>query len=437
MLEKGFHIRWTAPVYKPNGGLWRRTDATRLMPWNDNANPGPWGAPPPDEERREPPPRRPQGENRGPRRPPEPDPNVERLKLRLQRFFRGPNGVRPRAIGIVAGVVVGLWAVSGFYVVQPNEEAVVTTFGAYSRSEGPGLRYHLPAPIEQADKVAVTSLNRIDIGGTADADVPQESLMLTGDENIVDLDFSVTWRVADAPRYVFATRNPDEAVKAVAESAMREVVGKMPLQEILTKGRGKVQIDAAELMQKTLNSWGAGVNVVEVQIRSANPPQEVVAAFREVANAGQDAESAVNEANTYRNRVVNEAKGDAARIVQSSQAYREQAVREALGDASRFNQIYGEYRKAPGVTRERLYLETMERVLGRSNKVIVDGKGVSAPIVLPPDVFQRKAQAAPQSQPTDGSQAQSQTQSQAQGSAQNPAQNQAPASSSDQKKGGQ
>ena len=341
--------------------------------------------------------------------------------------------MRPRAVGIVAGVVVGLWAVSGFYVVQPNEEAVVTTFGAYSRSEGPGLRYHLPAPIEQAEKVAVTSLNRIDIGGTADADVPQESLMLTGDENIVDLDFSVTWRVADAPKYVFATRNPDEAVKAVAESAMREVVGKMPLQAILTTGRGQVQTQAAELMQKTLDSWGAGISIVEVQIRSANPPQEVVAAFREVANAGQDAESAVNEANAYRNRVINEAKGDAARIVQSSQAYREQAVRQALGDASRFNQIYGEYRKAPGVTRERLYLETMERVLGRSNKVIVDGKGVSAPIVLPPDVFQRKAQGGPQSQATDNSQASNQAQSQPQ------AQSQASgaASSSDQKKGGQ
>jgi membrane protease subunit HflK len=152
-----------------------------------------------------------------------------------------------------------------------------------------------------------------------------------------------------------------------------------------------VQIQAAELMQKTLNSWGVGVNIVEVQIRSANPPQEVVAAFREVANAGQDAESAVNEANTYRNRVINEAKGDAARIVQSAQAYREQSVREALGDAARFNQIEGEYRRAPGVTRERLYLETMERVLGKSNKVIIDGKGVTAPVVLPPDIFQRRA----------------------------------------------
>ncbi|CAN7585594.1 FtsH protease activity modulator HflK [Phenylobacterium sp. LjRoot225] len=362
------------------------------MPWNDNANPGPWGAPPPENDRRDPA-RRPQGGGGGdgPRRP-DLNPNLERLKAQLSALFGGPGGVRPAAVLAVLGGLVGLWALSGLYVVQPNEEAVVTTFGAYSRSEPPGLRYHLPAPIEAVEKVPVTSLNRVDIGGTTDADVPQESLMLTGDENIINLDFSVTWRVADASQYVFATRNPDDAVKAVAESAMREVVGKMPLQEILTKGRGQVQIQAAELMQKTLNAWGVGVIVVEVQIRSANPPQEVVAAFREVANAGQDAESAVNEANTYRNRVINEAKGDAARLIQSAQGYREQSVREALGDASRFNQIYGEYRRAPGVTKDRLYLETMERVLARSNKVIVDSKGATAPVILPPDVFQRRAQ---------------------------------------------
>jgi membrane protease subunit HflK len=369
------------------------------MPWNDNANPGPWGAPPPEDERRGDGPRRPPGDGRGPKRPGPPDfnPNVERLKARLRGFFGGPGGVRPGAVAAVAAGVIGLWALSGFYIVQPNEEAVVTTFGAYSRSEDPGLRYHLPAPIEQIEKVAVTSLNRIDIGGTADADVPQESLMLTGDENIINLDFSVTWRVADAARYIFATRNPDEAVKAVAESAMREVVGKMPLQQIYTTGRGQVQIQVAELMQKTLDRWGVGVVIVEVQIRSANPPQEVVAAFREVANAGQDADSAVNEANTYRNRVINEAKGDAARLTQSAQGYREQSVREALGDTARFNQIYTEYRRAPAVTRERLYLETMERVLARSNKVIIDGKGVTAPVVLPPDIFQRRT--APAAQP--------------------------------------
>lgn len=316
-------------------------------------------------------------------------------------MFGGPGqGMRPGAVAAIAGAAFGLWAVSGLYVVQPNEEAVVTTFGAYSRSEGPGLRYHLPAPIERVEKVPVTTLNRIDVGGaTGEADTPQESLMLTGDENIVNLNFSVTWRINDAARYVFSTRNPEEAVKAVAESAMREVVGKTELQPILTTGRGQVQQQAAELMQRTLDSWGAGVSIVEVQIRSSNPPPEVVAAFRDVSNAQQDADSAVNEANTYRNRVVNEAKGDASKIVQSAQAYREQTVRDALGDASRFNQILGEYRRAPSVTRERLYLETMERVLAHSNKVVVSGKGVTAPIILPPDVFRPRTAAAPPAPP--------------------------------------
>jgi membrane protease subunit HflK len=324
---------------------------------------------------------------------------LERLVARLRDLFGGPGGggVKPAAIAAIAAAAFALWALSGLYVVQPNEQAVVTTFGAYSRSESPGLRYHLPAPIERVEKVAVTSLNRIDVGGAAGADIPEESLMLTGDENIVDLDFSVTWRVEDPARFVFTVRDPEASVKAVAESAMREVVGKTALEGILTRGRGQVQTQTAELMQRTLDGWGAGVSVVEVQIRSANPPQEVVAAFREVANAGQDAESAVNEANTYRNRVINEAKGDAARIIQSAQGYREQAVREATGDAARFNQIYNEYARAPGVTRERLYIESMQRVLEKSNKVIIDGKGASAPIILPPDVFRPKTatQAAP------------------------------------------
>ncbi|WP_405041336.1 FtsH protease activity modulator HflK [Phenylobacterium sp.] len=317
---------------------------------------------------------------------------------------RGPGqGVRPGAVAAIAGIAFALWAASGFYIVQPNEQAVVTTFGAYSRSEAPGLRYHLPTPFEHVEKVAVTTLNRIDIGGTGtpDGDVPQESLMLTSDENIVDLNFSVTWRVADAPRFLFATRNPTEAVKAVAESAMREVIGKTELKPILTNGRGQVQLETADLMQKTLDRWGAGVSIVEVQIRTVNPPQEAAAAFRDVQSAEQDQASAVNEANAYRNRVVNEAKGDAAKIVQSAQGYREQAVRTATGDAARFNSIYAEYRRAPQATRERLYLETMERVLARSNKVIVSGKGITAPVILPPDVFRPRGATAAPTPPAD------------------------------------
>ena len=386
------------------------------MPWNDNANPGPWGSPPPEDERREKPPRGQGGGPRGPQRPdggpggaPEFDAAFDRLRRRLRGMFGGPGqGVRPGVVAAIVGAAFGLWALSGLYVVQPNEEAVVTTFGAYSRSESPGLRYHLPAPIEHVELVPVTSLNRIDVGGTADADVPQESLMLTGDENIVNLNFSVTWRINDAARYVFSTRNPEEAVKAVAESAMREIVGKTPLQPILTTGRGQVQLQAAELMQRILDKWGAGVSIVEVQIRSSNPPPEVVAAFRDVSNAQQDQDSAVNEANTYRNRVINEAKGDAAKIVQSAQAYREQSVRDATGEAARFNQIVGEYKRAPGVTRERLYLETMERVLAHSNKVVVSGKSTTAPIILPPDVFKPRSAQAVEPPPEPPAQAQPQ-----------------------------
>ncbi len=369
------------------------------MPWNDNANPGPWGAPPPgDGDRNTPPPRRPR--NGGGRGPNGPDFNAgfDRIGRRLRDFFEGPggHGVRPGAVAAIVGAAFGLWALSGIYVVQPNEEAVVTTFGAYSRNEGPGLNYHLPAPIERVQKVPVTSLQRLDVGGVQPGSAPEESLMLTGDENIIDLQFSVTWRVADADQFVFTIRDPEGSVKAVAESAMREVVGRTPLLNILTTGRGQVQLQAAEQMQRTLDAWGAGVRIDEVQIRSANPPQQVLAAFRDVVSAQQDQESAVNEANTYRNRVINEAKGDAARITQSAEAYREQAVREATGDASRFNAVLEEYRRAPGATRDRIYIETMQRVLQRSNKVIVDSDGASAPIILPPDVFR------PRSQPQGG-----------------------------------
>lgn len=362
------------------------------MPWNDNANPGPWGSPSGGDDKRDQP-RRPSGG--GPRRPGGPDFNggFDRLAQRLRDLMGGPGG-RPRRglVPIVAGGAFAAWALSGFYIVQPSEQAIVLTFGAYSRSETPGLRYHLPAPIEHVEKVAVTKLNNTLVGGSGpDADSPAESQMLTGDEQIIDIDFSVTWRVADASRYLFATREPEAAVKAVAESAMREVVGKTQLQPIISTGRGIVQQQTAELMQRTLDSWGAGISIVEVQIRSAGPPPEVVAAFREVNNAQQDADSAVNEANTYRNRVINEAKGDASRITNAAQAYREQAVREATGEAARFNQIYVEYRRAPGVTRDRLYIESMQRILQNSNKVVIDSKGASAPIILPPDVFRPKA----------------------------------------------
>jgi membrane protease subunit HflK len=373
------------------------------MPWNDNNTSGPWGDPPKDE-----PGKASGGGSNGPRRSgpggprrPAPGPGgpggpdldqiVHRLRGHANDWFGGPGGVKPAAIAAVAGVAALLWALSGVYIVQPDEEGVVTTFGAFSRRATPGLRYHLPSPIEQVEKVSVTSLNRIDVGGTEETPIPEESLMLTGDENIVDLNFSVQWRVADAAKYLFNLRDRDAAVKAVAESAMREVIGKNKLNPILSTGRGQIQSEARDLMQRILDSYQSGVDVVEVQIRNSQPPAQVIAAYQDQTKADQDAQSATNEAQTYRNRVVNEAKGDASRITQSAEGYSEQVTREAQGEAARFNLVYDQYRKAPGVTRQRLYTETMQRVLQNSNKVVVDGKGASAPIILPPDVFRPRS----------------------------------------------
>lgn len=358
------------------------------MPWNDNAGPGPWGSPPPndgkkdgDRPRNEEP--RPGGGPKGPGGPPPPvDFNavLERLSERLRRTFSGPG--RPRAIATSALVLVALWGVSGCYVVQPKEQAVVTTFGAYSRTAQPGLRYHLPYPIEQAELVPVTSIQTLDIGGTVSQPVPDERLMLTGDENIVDLSFTVQWKVSDAAKYAFNVREPDVVIKDVAESAMREVVGRTALTPILTTGRGRVQDQTEQLMQRILDRYDVGVSIQSVNIQAATTPGPVLEAYRDVQRAAQNAESAANNA-----------RGEAAQIRQAALGYREQVVREAAGDADRFNQIYTQYKLAPAVTRERLYIETMQRVLEKSNKVIIDNKGASAPVILPPDTFRPRPSA--------------------------------------------
>ena len=386
------------------------------MPWSDQSDqgskpgpkPGPWGAPPngggrgddgPGDQR---PPRGPGGG--GPRRPTPPSGEelnafFRRLRGQLNNLMGAPSGgVPPRLIGalIAAGVLV--WFASGVYFVQPAEQAVVTQFGAYNRSTGPGAHWRF-IPIEEYEKVSVSALKRVDIGGTTGAEAPNESLMLTGDENIVDLAFTVQYRIQDARKFLFNVKDPDDMVKAVAESSVREVVGKTGLQSILTNGRGQVQNETGDLMQRILDNYNSGVTVVAVQVRSANPPAEVIPDFQAVASAGQYADSAVNEAKAYSNKVVNEAKGDASKITQSAEGYRSQTVLEAQGDASRFNQVYDQYRKAPAVTRQRLYLETMERVLAKSNKVIVDAKGASAPIILPPDAFRPRSAPPPPAPP--------------------------------------
>jgi membrane protease subunit HflK len=355
------------------------------MPWNDNAGPGPWGSPPPNDGKkdadrpRSDPPR--SGGPRGSGDPPPPvDVNalLERLSDRMRQTFGGPR--RGRAIAASALGLVVLWGLSGCYVVQPKEQSVVTTFGAYSRTDQPGLRYRLPYPIEHAELVPVTSIQTLDIGGTVSQPLSDERLMLTGDENIVDLSFTVQWKVSDAAKYVFNVRDPDTVIKDVAESAMREVIGRTALTPILTTGRGQVQDQTEQLMQQILDRYDVGVSIQSVNIQAATTPAPVLEAYRDVQRAAQNAESAANNA-----------RGEAAQIKQAALGYREQVVREAAGDADRFNQIYVQYKLAPAVTRERLYIETMQRVLEKSNKVIIDNKGATAPVILPPDAFRPKS----------------------------------------------
>jgi len=381
------------------------------MPWNDNANPGPWGLPPgSNDDRPDEPPRQDPGRRLPPPPPSGPDfgEYLRRLRAEWDRLTRGSRLRRYRgsAIPLAVGAVVALWALTGLYIVQPYQEAIVTRFGAYDRTEGPGLRYHLPTPIEQAERVDVTNEQKTLIGGSLGTPSPDESLMLTGDENIVDLSFAVQWHISDPAAYLFQVRDPDDAVTAVAESAMREVIGHNDLTSILTNGRGQVQAQAVVLMQRILDRYHAGVTVDAVQIQNANPPTEVVPAYQDIARAGQDAQSAINDADTYRNKNVTEAAGDAAKITQAAAGYQEQVVQEAFGETSRFNQVYAQYRHAPAVTRERLYIQTMQDVLAHAHTVIIDAKGATAPIILPAQAFQPTAPppAAPAPQPQGPSQ---------------------------------
>jgi membrane protease subunit HflK len=270
----------------------------------------------------------------------------------------------------------------------------VLRFGKEVREVQPGLNYHLPYPVETVLTPKALRVNKIDIGmrvvddirrgGTTTRDVPEESLMLTGDENIVDVDFSVLWKVkpTGVGEFLFNIQNPEGTVKAVAESAMREAIGRSEIQPILTGARQTIETAVQDLMQKTLDHYGAGVIVQQVQLQKVDPPAQVIDAFRDVQAARSDLERAVNEAQTYANRVVPEARGRVAQITQAAEAYRQQTVAEATGQTSRFLKIYEQYKKAPNVTRERMYLETMERVLGGADKIILD-PGAGAGNVVP------------------------------------------------------
>jgi len=370
------------------------------MPWSNQGG-GPWGSGP----------KGPWGS--GPQSSGPNPPDLEEILRRSQDKLRSvlPGGsLGGKGIVIIALIAVLLWGFSGIYQVAPDELGIVLRFGRYVRDAQPGLNIKFPYPIETVLTPKVLNINRIDIGmrvedglrrGTSWRDVPEESLMLTGDENIVDVDFTVLWRIKPngAADYLFNIQSPEGTVKAVAESAMREVIGRSEIQPILTGARQNVETAVQDLMQRVLDSYQSGVQITQVQMQKVDPPQQVIDSFRDVQAARADAERAQNEAQTYANRVVPEARGRAAQILQAADAYREQTVAEATGQASRFLQVYEQYKKAPDITRQRLYLETMERVLGGADKVILDAQtnagGSGVVPVLPLNDPTRAQQRAP------------------------------------------
>ena len=339
---------------------------------------------------------RPTGGGGGSNRPPNIDDLANQFQDSLKKMFPGkkvPGGNRPFFLfGII---ILGVWLASGFYRVLPDEQGVVLRFGKYVNQTQPGLHYHLPYPIEAVLTPKVTRVNRIDVGyrsasdtgrATSASDVPEESLMLTGDENIVDIDYSVFWIIKDAGKFLFNIQDPEDSIKSVAETAMREVIAKNGIQSILTEGRAQVEIDTQNIMQEILDSYDSGISITQVQTQKADPPKEVIDAFRDVQAAKADKERAQNEAEAYANDVIPRARGEAAQILQQAEAYKRQVVALAEGEASRFLAIYNEYRKARTVTQERMYLETMEKVMAGINKIIIDkksGGGVVPYLPLP------------------------------------------------------
>lgn len=293
-----------------------------------------------------------------------------------------------RGIALIALIVVALWGLSGFFRVEPDEIGVVLRFGKYVREVPPGLNYHLPYPIAAALTPPVLRVIKTDIGmrlsDSGQTDVPEESLMLTGDENIVDVNFSVLWKANpdQIGDYLFNIQNPAGTVKGVAESAMREIIGRSNIGPVLTGARQNIETAVQVLMQKTLDSYHAGVLVQQVQLQKVDPPSQVIDSFRDVQAARSDLQRLQNEAQTYANRVVPEAKGHAAKILQDAEAYRAQVIANAKGQSSRFLQIYDQYKKAPEVIRERMYLDTMERILSGTDKTIID-TGSKSPAVVP------------------------------------------------------
>ena len=352
----------------------------------------PWGTPPGGGN----------GSGRGPR-PPDIDAIIREIQKKINRFLPGGSSSGGKPIALILIIIGFVWLASGLYRVLPDEQGVVLRFGKFIKTTQPGLNYHIPFPVESVLTPKVTKVNRMDVGFRSErdsgftsggvADVPEESLMLTGDENIVNIDFSVFWVIKDAGKFLFQIQDPEGTVKAAAETAMREVIAKSRIQQILTEGRAKIENETQEIIQAILDEYNSGIQVTQVQTQKSDPPDQVIDAFRDVQAARADMERSKNEAEAYANDVIPRARGEAAKIMQAAEAYKQKVVAAAQGEASRFVSIYNEYAKAKEVTQERMYLETMEKVLADIDKVIIEknaGSGV-VPYLPLPELGKKKA----------------------------------------------
>ena len=319
-------------------------------------------------------------------------PDVEKLVREGQEKIKNmlPGDMGGKGILLLVIAAIAVWMLTGFYRVEPEQQGVELIFGKYNESTGPGLHYNFPAPIGDVLKPRVTTVNQVEVGfrtnasrgATANSNVNEESLMLTGDENIIDVQFAVFWRIADAQQYLFNIRNPDTTVKDAGEAAMREIIGKSGFEYARTSGRADIANQTKGLIQSILDSYGAGINVVNVNVQKVDPPSNVIEAFRDVQAARADQERVINEAQAYRNEVTERAQGQAEQFIQAAEAYKAEKIARADGDASRFLQVYEEYKNAKEITKRRIYLETMEEILENMDKVLIEN-GENGAGVLP------------------------------------------------------
>jgi membrane protease subunit HflK len=356
-----------------------------------------------------------QGPSGGNQGPPDLDELWRSFNRRLSELFGrrgGGNGggrIEPPSPGrlgggasVLIGLVLAVWLASGFYIVDASQRAVVLTFGKYSEETMPGLHWRMPWPIQSNEIVNVSQVRTLEVGyrNNVRTKVQRESLMLTDDENIVDLQFAVQYIVKDAKDFLFNVRRPDETAMQIAETSMREVIGKSKMDGILYESREEIAIKARKLMQEIHDRYGTGIAISAVTIQAAQPPEQVQAAFDDAVKAGQDLERQRNEGQAYANDVIPRARGAAARLQQEAQGYKQRVVANAEGEASRFTQVLSQYAKAPAVTRERMYLETLQQVLSSTSKILLDYKGSGNLLYLPLDKLMQQGASATDSEST-------------------------------------